>query len=108
MCFRRRLCFWLSGAMLFAAAAYAQTCLQDQYNKVNRQNLNCTANDVRIAKVTNIRDPVTGATLTTCFQGSTFNFVADFEVVTTSSQARDNIGLYIATNSTTQALTGAC
>ena len=86
----------------------AQTCLQDEYNKVNKQKLNCTANDVRIAQVTNIRDPLTGQTLTTCFQGSTFNFLADFEILTTSSQARENIGLYIATNSTTQAQTGAC
>jgi len=82
--------------------------LQDEYNKVNKQKLNCTANDVRIAQVTNIRDPQTGATLTTCFQGTTFSFIADFQILTTSSQARENIGLYIATSSTTQALTGSC
>jgi hypothetical protein len=86
----------------------AQTCLLDQYNKVQKQKLNCTAGDVKIAKVTNIRDPKTLQTLTTCFQGSTFSFLADFEILTTSSQARENIGLYIATNSTTQAQTGAC
>jgi len=86
----------------------AQTCLQDEYNRVQKQKLTCTANDVRIAKVTNIRDPLTGKTLSTCFQGSTFSFLADFEVLTTSSQARENIGLYIATDSTTQALTGTC
>jgi len=91
-----------------AQAASAQTCLQNEYNLVQKQKLNCTANDVRIAQVTNIRDPITGKTISTCFQGSTFNFLADFEILTTSSQARENIGMYIATNSTTQALTGTC
>lgn len=100
-----------AGALLalgLVQASAAQTCLQDEYNKVQKQKLNCTANDVRIAKVTNIRDPKTGQTLTTCFQGSSFNFLADFEILTTSSQARENIGLYIATDSTTQALSGTC
>jgi hypothetical protein len=91
-----------------AGLASAQTCVQDQYNKVNKQKLNCTANDVRIAKVTNVRDPITGHAITTCNAGSPFNFLADFEIVTSSSQARENIGLYIATNSQTTALTGAC
>jgi hypothetical protein len=97
-------------ALLFVITPqlFAQTCLQDEYNKVQKQKLNCTANDVRIAKVTNIRDPQTGQTLSTCFSGTTFSFIADFEILTTSSQARENIGLYIATNSTTQALTGSC
>lgn len=120
MCFRNGLCLGrpaavpITGAiaalalLLQTAPASAQTCLQDEYGKVQRQKLNCTANDVRIAQVTNIRDPTTGQKITTCFQGSTFSFLADFEVLTTSSQARENIGLYIATNSTTQALTGAC
>jgi hypothetical protein len=98
----------LAVAVAIAAPAVAQTCLQNEYNLVNKQKLNCTANDVRIAEVTNIRDPLTGATLASCNAGSTFNFIADFKIVTTSSQARENIGLYIATNSTTQALTGSC
>lgn len=88
--------------------ASAQTCLQNEYNLVQKQKLNCTANDVRIAAVTNIRDPLTGATLTSCIGGKAFNFLADFEIVTSSSSPRENIGLYIATNSTTQALTGSC
>src|SRR5882724_3335488 len=91
-----------------AAAQTSQVCLQNEYNMVQKQKLNCTANDVRIAEVTNIRDPQTGATLTSCIGGANFNFLADFKIVTTSSQARENIGLYIATNSTTQALTGSC
>lgn len=100
--------FALLALAVLAAPAFAQTCLQNEYNQVQKQKLNCTANDVRIAKVTNIRDPLTGNTLTSCFAGATFNFLADFEIVTTSSQARENIGLYIATNSLTQALTGSC
>ena len=98
----------LVAAALAAVPASAQTCLQDEYNRVQKQKLNCTANDVRIAEVTNIRDPQTGQPLTSCIAGSTFNFIADFKIVTSSSQARENIGLYIATNSRTQALTGTC
>lgn len=105
----------IGGAALLALAggltpqpASAQTCLQNEYNQVQKQKLNCTANDVRIAAVTNIRDPQTGAKLTSCIAGATFNFLADFEIVTSSAQSRENIGLYIATNSQTTALTGAC
>jgi hypothetical protein len=100
----------VTGALLLAlpSTAVAQTCLQNEYNLVQKQKLNCTANDVRIAKVQNVRDPVTGAAITSCVAGSTFNFLADFEIVTTSSQARENIGLYISTSSQTQALTGSC
>ena len=47
----------LPGALLCASVAMAQTCLQEEYNQVQRQKLNCTANDVRIAQVQNIRDP---------------------------------------------------
>lgn len=104
------ICSLLAMAIL-ATPAFAQganTCLQNEYNLVSKQKLNCTANDVRIAEVTNIRDPQTGATLSSCIGGSTFSFIADFKIVTSSSQARENIGLYIATNSTTQALTGSC
>jgi hypothetical protein len=94
---------------VLAVPSFAQQlCLQDEYNLVQKQKLNCTANDVSIAQVTNIRDPQTGKTLSTCFQGTSFSFIADFTIKTTSSQARENVGLYIATNSTTQALTGAC
>lgn len=99
------------------ALAQSNTCLQNEYNlsqgvsatsTASSNKLNCTANDVRIAEVTNIRDPQTGLTLNSCIGGSLFNFIADFKIVTTSSQDRENIGLYIATNSTTQALTGSC
>src|SRR5579864_1109334 len=94
---------------ILAVPAFAQNvCLQNEYNLVQKQKLNCTANDVSIAQVTNIRDPQTGKTLSTCFQGVPFSFIADFTIKTTSSANRENIGLYIATNSTTQALTGSC
>jgi len=99
-----------AGVMLLGTPlqSFAQTCVQEEYNTVNKQKLNCTANDVRIAEVTHIRDPLTGATLTSCQAGQTFNFLADFKIVTTSSQARENIGLYIATQSQTTAVTGTC
>jgi hypothetical protein len=105
---------------ILAVPAFAQganTCIQNEYNlqqgvsatsTAGSTKLNCTANDVRIAEVSNVRDPVTGAALTSCIDGALFNFIADFKIVTTSSQARENIGLYIATNSQTQALTGSC
>src|SRR5258705_8174367 len=93
---------------IMATSASAQTCLQEEYNLVNKQKLNCTANDVSIAQVTNIRDPQTGAKLTSCVSGALFSFIADFTIKTTSSQARENIGLYISSNSQTKALTGSC
>jgi hypothetical protein len=102
------LCAALIAMIVLAAPASAQTCLQEEYNQVNKQKLNCTANDVRIAEVTNIRNPTTGGALTSCDAGTHFDFIADFKIVTTSSQARENIGLYIATDSRTQALTGSC
>src|SRR5437667_9196793 len=104
----------LALAILATPAFAADTCIQNEYNlsqgvsatgTTGSTKLNCTANDVRIAQVQNIRDPATGSTITTCIEGDTFNFLADFEILTTSSQARENIGLYIATASTTQALT---
>src|SRR6185369_852303 len=105
---RKRISICAGLLLLFATSAFAQTCVQNEYNTVNKQKLNCTANDVRIAEVTNIRDPLTGLQKTTCSAGEHFNFIADFKIVTTSSQARENIGLYIATDSQTQALTGNC
>ncbi len=103
---------------ILAVPAFAQgnTCIQNEYNlsqgvsatgTSGSTKLNCTANDVSIAQVTNIRD-LHGNPLNTCSGGSPFSFIADFTIKTTSSQARENIGLYIATNSTTQALTGSC
>jgi hypothetical protein len=88
---------------LHAAPAFASgNCLQDE----TPFHANCTANDVSIAQAVNIRD-LNGKPLSTCFAGSTFSFLADFQVVTTAT-ARENIGLYMATGGQSSALTGQC
>jgi len=102
----------LSAAFVLAAPASAQTCLQEEYNLVNKQKLNCSANDVRVAQVSNVRD-LNGNPIATCIQGSTFSFVADFQIITTANAAnsggRDNIGLYFQTDPTKpDALFGSC
>jgi hypothetical protein len=100
--------FVLLAMAVLATPAFGQTCLQQEYNQVNHQNLNCTANDVRVAKVINVRDPQSGVPITTCTPG-TFPFTADFLVQTTSSSSRSNIGLYFQTDPTAaNALTGTC
>jgi hypothetical protein len=112
------LCVALLAMAIMAGPAFAQggNCLQNEYNIFNGAAagstnnslaLNCTANDVRVAQVTNVRD-LNGAVLTTCFEGSTFNFLADFEIVTSSTSSRSNIGLYFATQGQADALTGSC
>ena len=90
------------------APAFAQAlCLQSQYNASGfSQSLNCTANEVRVAKAINTRDPVTGAAVSTCQAGQKFSFLADFLVQTSSTSSRSNIGLYLNLNGTS-ALTGA-
>src|SRR5215469_5088596 len=95
---------------VLATPASAQTCLQDEYSQVQSQKLQCTANDVRVAKVINLRSP-DGTALFTCVGGSPTPFVADFLVQTTSTKARSNIGLYFANSDITNqadALTGSC
>jgi hypothetical protein len=94
--------------------AAAQTCLQQEYNAnpKDKQTLNCSANDVRVASVSGITD-LSGNPLTTCIEGSTFSFIANFEVVTTANATnaggRDNIGLYFQTDPTKpDALVGSC
>jgi hypothetical protein len=77
-------------------ASAGQLCLQSQFAASGAgQNLGCTANDVRVAKAINIRNPATGAPLSTCFGGTRFSFLADFLVVTSSTSSRSNIGLYM-------------
>lgn len=78
------------------------TCLKDVYKK----NLQCTANDVRVAYADNVRK-LDGTPLGTCNQGETFSFIADFHIVTTATQ-RENIGLYFQTAGGSSALTGTC
>jgi hypothetical protein len=108
--------FWCTafGFALFATitlgthASATNNCLQDEYTAAgNGQTLNCTANDVRVAKVVAVKD-LSGNTLTSCYQGSTFSFIADFEIVTSSTSSRSNIGLYFATQNQATALTGTC
>jgi hypothetical protein len=103
------ICVLLALVILAAPAFAGNTCLQDEYNNVAKQKLNCTANDVRVAEAVNIRD-LNGAPLTTCIQGQTFDFIADFEIVTSSTSSRSNIGLYFATDNVTSALAsgGSC
>lgn len=91
--------------------ASAQTCLQQEYKAAgNTQTLSCTANDVRVAKVVNVRD-LNGHQLMTCNANTPFSFIADFLVQTTSKSSRSNIGLYFATGDVTtqtNALSGSC
>ncbi len=88
--------------LLQVSSASANNCLKDEFGK----NVQCTANDVSIAKATNIK-ALDGTALKSCISGSTFSFVADFLLVTTAS-ARENIGLYFATAGQSSALTGTC
>jgi hypothetical protein len=83
-------------------------CLQDEYNFENgtTKSLGCTAGDVKLAGASNPRD-AQGNPITQCLQGSSFSFIADFNVVTTAT-ARENIGLYMATAGQASALTGTC
>jgi hypothetical protein len=104
----------LLAMVILAAPAFAtgapNLCLQTQYNTVQKQKLNCSANDVRVASVSNVTD-LNGNLISTCIEGSTFSFIANFNVVTTANAAnaggRDNIGLYFQTDpSKTDALFG--
>jgi hypothetical protein len=100
----------LAMTLLAMPASAQNNCLQDEYKAAgNRQKLNCTANDVRVAKVINVRD-LAGNKITECQPGN-FSFIADFLVQTTSSSARSNIGLYFSLNDVNvqpTALTGSC
>ena len=88
---------------LHALPAYAgKNCLQD----VSSKHLQCTANDVSIAEAVRPRN-LNGTSINTCFAGTTFSFIADFQVVTTAT-SRQNIGLYMATGGQASALTGTC
>jgi hypothetical protein len=105
----------VTGGLLLAipATTLAQTCLQQEYNTVNKQKLNCTANDVRVAGVSSVTQTDGVTPLGTCIQGSQFSFIATFNVVTTANATnaggRDNIGLYFQTDpSKPDALTGTC
>jgi hypothetical protein len=92
--------------------ASAASCMQDVYKAGGGSGgLNCSSNDVRIAKVNNITN-VSGISGTfpnlTCISGSPIEFTADFEVdLGATGGARYDIGLYLAQGQA-QALTGSC
>jgi hypothetical protein len=101
-----------------AAALSANVCMQTNYtNHGNTQKLQCTANDVRVAEVTNI-DVISGGEchledgvkVCTCNQGGNVTFSADYKVELTA-QTRYDIGIYFASDGDGNgdgALTGAC
>src|SRR5713226_7048929 len=119
-CRKFTLIFALLALAILAAPAFAQggpansppnNCLLNEYQLgqglsavcPTKDPLQCTANDVSISQV-----PVGDITILTnglnnppkCFQGTTFNFIAVFDIVTTSNSTtpggRDNVGLYFA------------
>lgn len=88
---------FVAGSALGVQATLAANCIQDQWKAAgNNQKLTCTANDVRVAAASNIRN-LAGEPLDTCTAGSTFSFIADFDVVL-GAQERFDIGLYFATD----------
>jgi hypothetical protein len=65
----------------------------------------CTAQDVKVAEAVNPRN-ADGTPITTCFAGTQFSFIADFEVATNAT-ARENIGFYMRTDGITPAGTNS-
>jgi hypothetical protein len=98
-------------ALLFlmrASPAAADNCLQNEFTASGAtQKLSCTANDVRIAAVENVRH-LDGSVFPACNLGETISFLADFLVVTSSKSSRSNIGLYFGTAAQGTALNGTC
>ena len=115
-------CLVAAGGVLFgaqpASAFTANVCMQTNYTAHGKtQSLNCTANDVRVAEVTNITIQsggechlVNGVNTCTCTANQPVTFTADYKVVLTA-QARYDIGIYFSTDGDTNgdgALTGQC
>jgi hypothetical protein len=95
---------------VLATPAFAQNCLQNEYTAGGGGKVQCTANDVSIAAIKNFTI-ISGGSGNKCFPGQLFNFIADFEILTTSKSSRSNIGLYFGTGTlATQigALSGTC
>lgn len=97
-----------------ASGLSAEVCIQDNWQAHgNKQNLTCSANDVRVARATNIcvHDGMSGCLAeSTCTEGLNVTFTADFEVELTA-QDRYDIGVYFATDGGGDdggALTGQC
>lgn len=97
-----------------SSALSAEICIDDNWHAHgNSQHLQCTANDVRVARATNIcvDDGAGGCKAEpTCMLGSEVTFTADFEVVLTA-QARYDVGVYFDVNGDPEgdgALSGQC
>ena len=82
-------------------------CMEDVYNAFGPGGgLNCTANDVSLARATNIVILDDGC----AFPGNTVTFIADFQVEVTSDASND-VGIYFALDGDPNgdgALTGMC
>lgn len=87
-----------SGASSGVQTAVGQ-CVQDAYGA----NVQCTANDVSIANVTNVQILDDGCTS----PSDTVTFKATWNVQSTATE-RYNIGLYFASQGQLSALTGTC
>ncbi len=85
------------------------TCVQDEYNSLNGTNktLSCTASDVTTAGIVPGSESVIGGSGDKCLATSQFNFVATFEILTTSNKTRSNIGVYFGTGQS-NAISGTC
>src|SRR5215469_5416212 len=81
--------------------AFAQSCLSDVDSTIKKHlgGSTCTAQDVKVAEAVNPRN-ADGTPIKTCFAGSQFSFIADFEVVTNAT-SRENIGFYMRTDGIT-------
>jgi len=105
-CKKFSLIFALLAMAILVAPAFAQNnCLKD----VSRAN-SCTANDVSIAAVQSSSVNVyQGGIVGTnqCIEKGKFSFTATFEVKTTSSSTRSNIGIFFGTGQNS-ALNGTC
>lgn len=97
--------FVLLALAVVATPAFAQTsqpaCLSDEDATIAKHlgGSTCTANDVRVAEAVNPR-AADGTPIPTCFAGTKFSFIADFEVVTTAT-SRQNIGFFMRTDGKT-------
>jgi len=109
------LLFVILATAILAVPAFGQagTCMQDEFDAFNGTpgvTVNCTANDVSVAKVTGF-EIISGGFGNKCLINTQFTFVADFEILTTSQKTRSNIGLYFGTGTgagQNGALTGTC
>ena len=88
-----------------ATTAFAGNCLKD----VSKAN-SCSANDVSVAAVKNGTVNVFSGGIpgtNQCIEHGQFSFTAEFEVKTTSSSTRSNVGIFFGTGQNS-ALTGTC